>query len=99
MVLPSKSRIDVLNGLQVHELMDLRTVLSGIELLRFQPPGEDREGPIAPVLRELSEDSSSGGPKSIIGQNVAQLIRKHGVWVSFLPIGGVCTSSEHLGQN
>ena len=68
------------------------SVFSGIELLRFQPPGEDLEGPIAPVLRKLSEDSNSGGPKSIVGLNVAHLIRKHGVWVSFLPTKGAGVS-------
>ncbi len=49
---------------------------------------EDEDGPIASSLTAMSPRDSSGNPVSLIGSDVAKLIKARGVWVLFFPNGG-----------
>ena len=66
--------------------MGLKEYFRKIVLICYQ--NEDEDGPIASSLTAMSTRDSSGNPVSLIGSDVAKLIKTRGVWVLFFPTGG-----------
>ena len=66
--------------------MGLKEYFRKIVLICYQ--NEDEDGPIASSLTAMSTRDSSGNPVSLIGSDVANLIKARGVWVLFFPTGG-----------
>ena len=58
------------------------------KIILFCYQDEDEDGPIASSLTAMSTRDSSGNPVSLIGSDVAKLIKARGVWVLFFPNGG-----------
>lgn len=66
--------------------MGLKEYFRKIVLICYQ--NEDEDGPIASILTAMSPRDSSGNPVSLVGSDVAKLIKTRGVWGLFFPNGG-----------